>query len=187
MSDIANNVDFVEMLKLYQSFFNLNATGKLDMDTVKQMLSPRCGMPDIFHQKNPRTNYVGRTEDDATTTNSPLMYKKEAQKQNAPSNLVTSMFSNQISLFKHQIIYFTGVFIDNRWRKKTLTYKIKNGSPDMRDSDIRLKSPKIVYIKEVMLKKSFIFQSCFTKSLVVLDRGDRSELLRSRQDGQGGL
>ncbi len=97
IADIANNMDFVEMVKLYQSFFNLNATGKLDMETVKQMLSPRCGMPDIFHKKNPRTSYVGRdNEEEPTTTTSTESYKKEAQKLNAPpSSLVSRGLENQ--------------------------------------------------------------------------------------------
>ncbi|KAJ6877764.1 metalloendoproteinase 1-like [Populus alba x Populus x berolinensis] len=34
-------------LKTYQNYFHLNVTGILDDSTIKQMMIPRCGMPDI--------------------------------------------------------------------------------------------------------------------------------------------
>lgn len=37
-------------LKLYQTYMNLEVTGKLDSDTIKQMMLPRCGLPDIVHR-----------------------------------------------------------------------------------------------------------------------------------------
>ncbi|GMI89247.1 hypothetical protein like AT4G16640 [Hibiscus trionum] len=33
-------------LKAYQQFLYLDVTGKIDSDTIKTMMSPRCGMPD---------------------------------------------------------------------------------------------------------------------------------------------
>ncbi|KAD4983188.1 hypothetical protein R6Q59_002860 [Mikania micrantha] len=36
-------------VKNYQLNFNLNATGELDESTVKQILKPRCGVPDIVN------------------------------------------------------------------------------------------------------------------------------------------
>ncbi|KAK1413779.1 hypothetical protein QVD17_35562 [Tagetes erecta] len=45
--------DFDDVLesavKNYQRNFNLNATGELDESTVKQILKPRCGVPDIVN------------------------------------------------------------------------------------------------------------------------------------------
>ncbi|CAK7324717.1 unnamed protein product [Dovyalis caffra] len=35
-------------LKTYQKYFHLNITGNLDSTTIKQMMIPRCGMPDII-------------------------------------------------------------------------------------------------------------------------------------------
>lgn len=56
---IGNNItgnftdDFDDVLesavKNYQRNFNLNATGELDESTVKQILKPRCGVPDIVN------------------------------------------------------------------------------------------------------------------------------------------
>ncbi|KAH7533551.1 hypothetical protein FEM48_Zijuj04G0143100 [Ziziphus jujuba var. spinosa] len=37
-------------LKLYQKYFNLEITGKIDSDTIKQMMLPRCGLPDVVHR-----------------------------------------------------------------------------------------------------------------------------------------
>ncbi|XP_057983531.1 metalloendoproteinase 3-MMP-like [Malania oleifera] len=40
--------DYVESaVKTYQSHYHLNVTGNLDHETVKQMMLPRCGNPDI--------------------------------------------------------------------------------------------------------------------------------------------
>lgn len=36
-------------LKTYQLNFNLNSTGELDANTLKQILRPRCGVPDIVN------------------------------------------------------------------------------------------------------------------------------------------
>ncbi|KAM7267770.1 hypothetical protein ACFE04_009936 [Oxalis oulophora] len=48
-----NNDDFDDHLQFaieeYQKFFNINVTGMLDYDTIKQMMMPRCGEADIIH------------------------------------------------------------------------------------------------------------------------------------------
>ncbi|KAM9321163.1 stromelysin-1-like [Gastrophryne carolinensis] len=36
-----------EKVKAMQSFFGLNATGKIDKETLQVMLKPRCGVPDV--------------------------------------------------------------------------------------------------------------------------------------------
>ncbi|KAL4185260.1 hypothetical protein AMTRI_Chr10g229840 [Amborella trichopoda] len=36
-------------IKTYQQNFRLNATGSLDSGTVRQMMSPRCGVPDVVN------------------------------------------------------------------------------------------------------------------------------------------
>ncbi|XP_010255269.2 PREDICTED: metalloendoproteinase 1-like [Nelumbo nucifera] len=36
-------------IKTYQLYYNLNETGSLDFETVKQMMLPRCGFPDIIN------------------------------------------------------------------------------------------------------------------------------------------
>ncbi|KAM7277760.1 hypothetical protein ACFE04_004894 [Oxalis oulophora] len=40
----------------YQKFFNLNVTGTLNSDTIKQMIMPRCGVADIVHSKKNKNN-----------------------------------------------------------------------------------------------------------------------------------
>ncbi|KAM7261654.1 hypothetical protein ACFE04_020731 [Oxalis oulophora] len=51
-----SNDDFDDHLQYaieeYQEFFNINVTGMLDYDTIKQMRMPRCGVADIIHGKN---------------------------------------------------------------------------------------------------------------------------------------
>lgn len=46
---------FESAVKLYQEFFNLNKTGVLDLATLKLMVKPRCGDPDIL-AKNTHAN-----------------------------------------------------------------------------------------------------------------------------------
>ncbi|OVA14348.1 Peptidase M10 [Macleaya cordata] len=52
----ANDDEFDDVLeseiKTYQLNYHLNATGNLDAPTVKQMMMPRCGMPDIVNGTN---------------------------------------------------------------------------------------------------------------------------------------
>lgn len=38
-----------DAIKLFQSYFNLNLTGKLDNETLELMSRPRCGNPDILN------------------------------------------------------------------------------------------------------------------------------------------
>ncbi|XVF60407.1 hypothetical protein PTKIN_Ptkin08bG0043400 [Pterospermum kingtungense] len=38
-------------LKAYQENFYLRATGKIDCDTIKTMMTPRCGVPDIIRNR----------------------------------------------------------------------------------------------------------------------------------------
>ncbi|XVE68012.1 hypothetical protein DITRI_Ditri09bG0034100 [Diplodiscus trichospermus] len=38
-------------LKAYQENFHLKVTGKIDPDTIKAIMAPRCGVPDIIHNR----------------------------------------------------------------------------------------------------------------------------------------
>lgn len=63
--------DFDEILesavKMYQINFNLNSTGELDVQTLKHVVLPRCGNPDVINGTStmnsgkPKTNYTIHT------------------------------------------------------------------------------------------------------------------------------
>ena len=45
-------------LKLYQYFYRIRETGVLDYQTLKLMLTPRCGCPDIVYSKRTDPYYA---------------------------------------------------------------------------------------------------------------------------------
>lgn len=49
---IETNPEYIDMIKLFQSNFNLEVTGTLDNNTIKLMKTPRCGCPDIVIKSN---------------------------------------------------------------------------------------------------------------------------------------
>jgi hypothetical protein len=88
-------------------------------------------MPDIFHKKNPKTNFVGggKKDDEGSSKEG----KKDAQKVNAAASITNGLFD--ISKIKNKKIFnHCLLFKERRWPKNSLTYKIKNYSPDMQDS-----------------------------------------------------
>ncbi|XP_039048773.1 metalloendoproteinase 1-like [Hibiscus syriacus] len=55
-----NHFDYLleNALKTYQKYYNLYVTGKIDSATIKAMMIPRCGVPDIiFHNNGLVSNY----------------------------------------------------------------------------------------------------------------------------------
>ncbi|KAK6922120.1 Peptidase M10, metallopeptidase [Dillenia turbinata] len=60
-SSLSNGEEFDEAVesavKLYQQFYGLNITGYLDSDTVKLMIRPRCGVPDIINHEHTYYNF----------------------------------------------------------------------------------------------------------------------------------
>ena len=44
-----NEADVEEAIKSFQRFFGLSVTGRLNEETLKEMLKPRCGVPDLPH------------------------------------------------------------------------------------------------------------------------------------------
>ncbi|CAI9734326.1 matrixin family metalloprotease [Octopus vulgaris] len=51
-----------EALKKFQEFANLNVTGEFNTETIKQMSSPRCGVPDMFNGKTVFNFQINRSE-----------------------------------------------------------------------------------------------------------------------------
>lgn len=47
----SGNFDLEKFLLKFQEFFKLKKTGKLDKNTLKLMNSPRCGVADLFPDK----------------------------------------------------------------------------------------------------------------------------------------
>ncbi|KAG5052645.1 hypothetical protein AAZX31_02G201500 [Glycine max] len=47
----------VSAIKTYQKNYNLNVTGKFDINTLKQIMTPRCGVPDIIINTNKTTSF----------------------------------------------------------------------------------------------------------------------------------
>ncbi|CAK7340883.1 unnamed protein product [Dovyalis caffra] len=61
-TDLSDDFDelFESAIKTYQKNYRLKVTGSLDSDTIKEIMIPRCGVPDpINHDPSKRT---GRTE-----------------------------------------------------------------------------------------------------------------------------
>ena len=73
---IEKNTEFSDMVRLFQSLFQLEVTGKLDNNTIEQMNAPRCGFPDILDENS---NYQ------------PIVKKKQ-KNLNAPAAYVLSIF-----------------------------------------------------------------------------------------------
>lgn len=56
-SNLDDNFDdnLVSAIQTYQKFYNLNTTGKLDQNTVRQLMMPRCGFPDMINSNTTKT------------------------------------------------------------------------------------------------------------------------------------
>ncbi|PIN24934.1 Matrilysin [Handroanthus impetiginosus] len=71
-SDFSDDFDdYLESaIKMYQQNFKLNTTGQLDVTTLKHVVQPRCGIPDIVDGVS--TMLSGKTGDGAYSANSTI-------------------------------------------------------------------------------------------------------------------
>ncbi|KAJ1113487.1 hypothetical protein NDU88_001731 [Pleurodeles waltl] len=94
--DLANrtkrSADFMQTrLKQMQAFFHLNATGKLDSQTLKIMKSPRCGVPDV-------SNYSPLGQQNLWSKNT-LTYSVSSYTSSLPSSTVNSIISSALKVW----------------------------------------------------------------------------------------
>lgn len=89
---IEKNTEFNNMIRLFQSLFHLEVTGKLDTNTITQMKAPRCGFPDIVDKD-------GKSKSKVKTTN-------KLNGQRGPSSYVLSSSKWQNTDLKYKFINY---------------------------------------------------------------------------------